>query len=80
LEWFAGESSHGFFENARIIFMNAPAHLSAESKQYWRRLNAEYDLTPDACILLKCALENYDQAQMVLVCQNQAWGHQRQRI
>jgi P27 family predicted phage terminase small subunit len=43
--------------------MTPPKHLSAESKRNWRRIAAEYELTPDAELLLKCAFENYDRAQ-----------------
>lgn len=43
--------------------MAPPKHLSTESKRHWRRLAAEYELTPDAHLLLKCAFENYDRAQ-----------------
>lgn len=42
--------------------MEIPKHLSSESKRIWRRLDREYELTPDAEILLKCALECYDRA------------------
>lgn len=40
-----------------------PKHLSAESKGHWRRISKEYDLTPDAALLLRCALEQFDRAQ-----------------
>lgn len=40
--------------------MNPPKHLSAESKRMWRRIQQEYELTPDAAGLLRVALENFD--------------------
>ncbi len=43
--------------------MRPPEHLSAESKSAWRRLEKEYELTPDASLLLRAALENWDRAQ-----------------
>ena len=43
--------------------MTIPKHLSAESKRTWRRVAGEYDLTPDAEMLLRGALENWDRAQ-----------------
>lgn len=43
--------------------MNPPKHLSAESKRTWRRVAAEYELTPDAELLLRGALECWDRAQ-----------------
>lgn len=43
--------------------MQPPKHLRDESRRTWRRIAAEYELTPDAGLLLKCALENYDRAQ-----------------
>ena len=43
--------------------MKAPEHLSAESKTTWRRIAKEYELTPDASLLLRAALENWDRAQ-----------------
>jgi phage terminase small subunit len=47
--------------------MNPPKHLSAESKRAWRRVSAEYELTPDAQLLLRGALENWDRAQAARV-------------
>jgi P27 family predicted phage terminase small subunit len=43
--------------------MQIPKHLSPESKRTWRRVAGEYDLTPDAELLLRAALENWDRAQ-----------------
>lgn len=43
--------------------MKAPKHLSDESKRTWRRIAAEYELTPDAAGLLQVALECWDRAQ-----------------
>jgi P27 family predicted phage terminase small subunit len=43
--------------------MAIPKHLSPESKRTWRRIAAEYNLTPDAELLLRAALENWDRAQ-----------------
>jgi P27 family predicted phage terminase small subunit len=43
--------------------MKPPLHLSAESKTTWRRIAKEYELTPDAALLLRAALENWDRAQ-----------------
>jgi P27 family predicted phage terminase small subunit len=43
--------------------MRAPLHLSAESRRTWARIIAEYDITPDAALLLRAALENWDRAQ-----------------
>lgn len=43
--------------------MQIPKHLSPESKRTWRRVVNEYDLTPDAGLLLRAALENWDRAQ-----------------
>jgi P27 family predicted phage terminase small subunit len=43
--------------------MKAPEHLSDESKRVWRRIEKEYELTPDAALLLRAALENWDRAQ-----------------
>ncbi|MBM3769521.1 MAG: hypothetical protein FJW32_29445 [Acidobacteria bacterium] len=43
--------------------MTIPKHLSPESKRTWRRVANEYDLTPDAEMLLRGALENWDRAQ-----------------
>lgn len=40
-----------------------PDHLSAESKSHWRRIAKEFDLTADAALLLRCALEQFDRAQ-----------------
>jgi phage terminase small subunit len=43
--------------------METPSHLSSHSKKTWRRIQKQYDLTPDALDILRCALENFDQAQ-----------------
>jgi P27 family predicted phage terminase small subunit len=43
--------------------MTPPKHLSSESKKTYRRVAEEYDLTPDAEMLLRAALENWDRAQ-----------------
>lgn len=43
--------------------MKAPKHLSPESKRFWGRIVSEYDITPDAALLLRAALENWDRAQ-----------------
>ncbi len=43
--------------------MKAPNHLSDESKGHWRRISKEFDLGPDAALLLRCALEQFDRAQ-----------------
>jgi len=40
-----------------------PKHLSPEAKRIWRRVNAEYVLTPDGAAILQVALENWDRAQ-----------------
>ena len=40
-----------------------PKHLSAESQRTWRRVATEYELTPDAELLLRAALENWDRSQ-----------------
>lgn len=43
--------------------MRPPEHLTAESKHTWRRISREYELTPDAALLLRGALECWDRAQ-----------------
>lgn len=43
--------------------MSPPKHLTDESKRAWRRISREYELTPDAGLLLRAALENWDRAQ-----------------
>ncbi len=43
--------------------MKPPKHLSPESQKAWRRIGTEYELTPDAALLLRAALENWDRAQ-----------------
>lgn len=48
--------------------MEQPAkHLSVESKKFWRRIASEYELTQDAALLLRSALENWDRAQSARV-------------
>jgi len=43
--------------------MMIPEHLSDEAKAMWERVATEYELTPDALMLLRVALENWDRAQ-----------------
>lgn len=42
--------------------LKPPAHLSAESRATWKRIAAEYELTPDASLLLRAGLECWDLA------------------
>jgi hypothetical protein len=39
--------------------MEPTKHLTPESKRVWRRIEAEYELSPDAAMLLRAALENW---------------------
>ena len=41
-----------------------PKHLTLEARRFWRRVNAEYVLTPDGALILQVAAENWDRAQM----------------
>lgn len=43
--------------------LKPPAHLSAESRATWKRIAAEYELTPDASLLLRAGLECWDRSQ-----------------
>lgn len=43
--------------------MEAPKHLSRESKEIWIEMQQNYDLDNDTYLLLKVALENYDRLQ-----------------
>lgn len=43
--------------------MKPPKHLSAESKKWWNKIEEGWKLTPDSYILLKVALEAYDEVQ-----------------
>lgn len=40
-----------------------PKHLSREAKRHWARLVKDYELSPDALLILQVGLENWDQAQ-----------------
>ncbi len=40
-----------------------PDHLSAEMKKFWRSILAEYELEPDAALILRTACEQFDRAQ-----------------
>jgi phage terminase small subunit len=42
--------------------MTIPKHLSSESKRTFRRIADEYDLTPDAGLILATALTQWDRA------------------
>ncbi len=44
-----------------------PKHLTAEAKKFWRRVSSEYELTPDAELILQVAAENWDRAQQARV-------------
>lgn len=48
---------------SKHAYSRVPAHLSDESKKTWRRIASEYELTPDAAMLLQTAMENWDRAQ-----------------
>ena len=41
----------------------APLHLSAEMQSFWKRITQEFELTPDAMLILRTACENWDRAQ-----------------
>lgn len=43
--------------------MKPPAHLSKESKVWWRKLEHQYDIDEGSFIILKTALEAYDETQ-----------------
>jgi P27 family predicted phage terminase small subunit len=43
--------------------MDAPSHLSEDSKALWRSLLSEYDFEPHELKLLRGALEAWDRAQ-----------------
>ncbi len=40
-----------------------PQHLSPEMQQFWREVNAEYELETDARLTLRAACEAWDRAQ-----------------
>ena len=40
-----------------------PKHLSKHAKRHWDRLVREYELAPDAALILQLGLENWDMAQ-----------------
>jgi phage terminase small subunit len=40
-----------------------PKFLSAKAMRHWNRISAEYELTPDAAMILETGLENWDMAQ-----------------
>ena len=40
-----------------------PGHLSAAMKKFWRRVEREYELDPDALLILRTACEAWDRAQ-----------------
>lgn len=44
-----------------------PKHLSRESRAYWKHVAEQYEITLDAGILLRAALENWDRAQQARV-------------
>lgn len=41
----------------------APQHLSAEAKQFWREVLAEYELMPEALLCLEAACIQWDRLQ-----------------
>ena len=41
--------------------MKPPKHLSSESKKWWKKIEEGWNLTSDSYILLKVALEAYDE-------------------
>ena len=43
--------------------MKPPSHLSSESKKWWRKIEESWELDDSAYILLKTALEAYDEMQ-----------------
>ncbi len=43
--------------------IKAPKHLSVEAKRHWSRVLKEYELAPDAALILQTGLENWDMAQ-----------------
>lgn len=44
-------------------FQAAPKHLSVEARRHWIRIVSEYELTPDAAMILETGLSNWDMAQ-----------------
>lgn len=41
---------------------SAPKHFSTKARQLWAAIHADYELAPEACELLRVALENLDLA------------------
>lgn len=40
----------------------APAGLSDQAREWWRRITAEYDLDPAGLLVLEAALQSFDRA------------------
>lgn len=40
-----------------------PKQLSLAARRHWARITKEYELTPDAAMILETGLENWDMAQ-----------------
>lgn len=43
--------------------MKCPSSLSLAARRHWNRITKEYELTPDAAMILQTGLENWDMAQ-----------------
>jgi phage terminase small subunit len=43
--------------------MKCPTNLSNAARLHWQRINREYELTPDAAMILETGLQNWDMGQ-----------------
>jgi phage terminase small subunit len=47
--------------------LRAPEHLSDEMKRFWTCVNRDYELEPDALLILQAACEQWDRCQQARV-------------
>jgi phage terminase small subunit len=52
-----------FEKQSTIVQFPPPEHLSPETRAFWVQVTEDYELTPDAAMILRTACENWDRAQ-----------------